>query len=103
MKKILRLADEVGEKISHIKCARKRWHNDSRWFDKSKPPVAAPIWAIASSYHSDEEEEEMEELERDEYYENATASSSRAADVTEDFDERTEGDTGTGGDNEVVD
>ncbi|CAG8814952.1 22247_t:CDS:1, partial [Cetraspora pellucida] len=39
-------------------------------------------------------------LERDKYYENAAASSSRAADVTEVLNERTEeGDTGTGGDN----
>ncbi|CAG8683355.1 15482_t:CDS:1, partial [Cetraspora pellucida] len=43
-------------------------------------------------------------LERDEYYENAAASSSQAADITEVFNERTEeGDTGTGSDNEVVD
>ncbi|CAG8801472.1 5607_t:CDS:1, partial [Cetraspora pellucida] len=43
-------------------------------------------------------------LERDEYYKNAAASSSRAADVTEVFDKRTEeGDTGTSSDNGVVD
>lgn len=62
----MRLADQVGEKISHIKCTRKRWYNDLRWADRSKPPLDAPNWTISASYHSeDEEEEEREEEERE--------------------------------------
>ena len=87
----MRLADQVGENILHIKCTRKRWYNDSRWADKSKPPVDAPAWTISSSYQSDEDDEddkeddeeddddddnEMDELDHEEEGENAAASGS---------------------------
>lgn len=63
VKKILRLADEMGEKISHVKCSRKRWYCDAKWADRSKPPLDAPVWSISTSYISDEEGNDEEEVE----------------------------------------
>ncbi|GET51316.1 hypothetical protein GLOIN_2v1792113 [Rhizophagus irregularis DAOM 181602=DAOM 197198] len=52
-RKLLRLADRVGEKISHVKLSRHRWYDDKTWIDESKPPEGAPDWSISQSYGSD--------------------------------------------------
>src|SRR5260363_123454 len=63
VKKILRLTDEMGEKISHVKCSRKRWYSDAKWADKSKPPLEALVWSISVSYHSNEEADDNEKFD----------------------------------------
>ncbi|CAG8707071.1 14112_t:CDS:2, partial [Ambispora leptoticha] len=70
VKKILRLADEVGGNIAKVKCIRKRWYNDQRWVDKSTPPDDAPAWTISSSYHPENIEKRSIEIEAEENEEN---------------------------------
>ena len=79
--------DQVGERTLHIKCDRKRWYNDARWVDNSKPPEEAPLWSISTTYQSSSsssDEDYVDKLEKEaKANENITASGSGTADNNE--------------------
>ncbi len=51
------MADQVGEKINHVKVGRRRWYDDAKWKDNTKPPEDAPEWSVSQSYNPNEENE----------------------------------------------
>ncbi|CAB4441974.1 unnamed protein product [Rhizophagus irregularis] len=59
VRELLRLSDSVGEKISHVKVFRRRWYEDKKWCDNSKPPEDAPEWTISRSYDNNDDHQSM--------------------------------------------
>ncbi|CAB5197266.1 unnamed protein product [Rhizophagus irregularis] len=55
VKKLLRIADSVGESLQHTKVQRKRWYRDKIFKDNSEPPDNAPKWVISPYYSKNEE------------------------------------------------
>uniref|UniRef100_U9U058 Uncharacterized protein n=1 Tax=Rhizophagus irregularis (strain DAOM 181602 / DAOM 197198 / MUCL 43194) TaxID=747089 RepID=U9U058_RHIID len=55
VKKLLRIADSVGESLQHTKVQRKRWYKDKIFKDNSEPPDNAPKWVISPYYSKNEE------------------------------------------------
>ncbi|CAB4415316.1 unnamed protein product [Rhizophagus irregularis] len=52
-RRLLRYADETGEKIQNIKKSRKRWYNDNLYIENSKPPSDASEWTISTTYQAE--------------------------------------------------
>ncbi|PKY62200.1 hypothetical protein RhiirA4_488276 [Rhizophagus irregularis] len=51
IRKLLRYADEMGEKTQNVKTARKRWYDDRLYIEENlNPPPDAPKWVISTTY-----------------------------------------------------
>ncbi|PKC57365.1 hypothetical protein RhiirA1_401463 [Rhizophagus irregularis] len=51
IRKLLRYADEMGEKTQNVKTVRKRWYDDRLYIEEnSNPPPDAPKWVILTTY-----------------------------------------------------
>ncbi|PKC04334.1 hypothetical protein RhiirA5_422382 [Rhizophagus irregularis] len=52
-RRLLRYADETGERIQNIKKSRKRWYNDNLYIENSKPPFDASECTISTTYQAE--------------------------------------------------